>query len=384
MNEDGTVTFSAVQPRVGVPLTASFTDIDGGVSNVTWQWYNGDIRDDNVIEGATSDTYKPTSDDAANNGVTLQVRATYTDAQGPMKMSEGAATIAVQADTRNKAPKFADDQDPDTSGDQAEAKRTIAEKSAAGTALNGGEVTATDADAVLTYTLSGADASSFEISSAADDMQGRITVGVGTKLDYETKSSYMVTVTATDSFGLSDSVDVIITVTDVNEGPEITLGGLAISGVARVEYAENGTDMVAMYSATGPESANAMWSLEGDDAADFRIGSSSGVLTFRNAPDYENAADADMDNTYMVTVMADDGTYMAMREVVVTVTDVEDTTTVIGGTLLERYDTNPMNGQIDKSEVVDAIIAFVTPGASNKPSKQDIVDLIVHFVTTPR
>ena len=35
-----------------------------------------------------------------------------------------------------------------------------------------------------------------------------------------------------------------------------------------------------------------------------------------NAPDYENAADADMDNVYMVTVMADDGTYMAMRDVV--------------------------------------------------------------------
>ena len=31
-----------------------------------------------------------------------------------------------------------------------------------------------------------------------------------------------------------------------------------------------------------------------------------------------------------------------------------------------------MNGQIDKREVVDAIIAFVTPGASDKPSKKDI------------
>ena len=47
-----------------------------------------------------------------------------------------------------------------------------------------------------------------------------------------------------------------------------------------------------------------------------------------------------MDNTYMVTVMADDGTYMAMRDVTVMVTNVEDTMTVIGGTLLERYDTN--------------------------------------------
>ena len=53
--------------------------------------------------------------------------------------------------------------------------------------------------------------------------------------------------------------------------------------------------------------------------------SSSGVLTFRSAPDYENPADADMDNTYMVTVKADDGTYMNTRDVTVRVTtDVED------------------------------------------------------------
>ena len=36
-------------------------------------------------------------------------------------------------------------------------------------------------------------------------------------LDYETKATYSVTVTASDSGGLSDSIDVTITVTDVVE-----------------------------------------------------------------------------------------------------------------------------------------------------------------------
>ena len=36
-------------------------------------------------------------------------------------------------------------------------------------------------------------------------------------LDYETKATYSVTVTASDSGGLSDSIDVTITVTDVDE-----------------------------------------------------------------------------------------------------------------------------------------------------------------------
>ena len=41
-------------------------------------------------------------------------------------------------------------------------------------------------------------------------------------MDYETKTSYMVKVIATDSFGATASIDVTITVTAVNEGPEIT------------------------------------------------------------------------------------------------------------------------------------------------------------------
>ena len=59
----------------------------------------------------------------------------------------------------------------------------------------------------------------------------------------------------------------------MDEAPEITVGGLAVSGMARVDYAEDRRDAVATYMASGPESANARWSLEGDDAADFRISS---------------------------------------------------------------------------------------------------------------
>ena len=158
----------------------------------------------------------------------------------------------------------------------------------------------------------------------------------------------MVTVTATDSFGLSDSVDVIITVTDVNEGPTITLGGLAISGVARVDYAENGRGMVATYSATGPESDNASWTLSGDDAGAFTIGNSSGVLTFRSGPDFESPADADTDNVYMVTVEADDSTYEATRNVVVTVTDVVDDAPPVIGDPVALYDTDD-SGRIDRT-----------------------------------
>ena len=147
-------------------------------------------------------------------------------------------------------------------------------------------------------------------------------------LDYETRNTYMVTVTATDPNGLSDSIDVTIKVTDVDEAPKILVGGLAIRGLSTVIYAENGMGDVATYGAVGMDAASARWSLEGPDAGDFMI-SGGGVLTFRSAPDYEMPADADTNNTYMVTVKADNDMYMATRAVTIRVTDVDEAPPVI-------------------------------------------------------
>ena len=61
--EDGEIALSSVQPKVAVELTASLMDSDGGVKDVTWQWYDGTIDEDdltvNAIDGATSATYTP-------------------------------------------------------------------------------------------------------------------------------------------------------------------------------------------------------------------------------------------------------------------------------------------------------------------------------------
>ena len=116
---------------------------------------------------------------------------------------------------------------------------------------------------------------------------------------------------------------VTIMVTPVNEAPVISVGGLAVTGQSAIDYAENRTGMVATYSAAGPDAARATWSLEGDDAGDFRI-SSAGVLTFRTTPNYEAPADAGTDNVYQVTVEANDGTNTATKDVTVMVTNVNE------------------------------------------------------------
>ena len=117
--------------------------------------------------------------------------------------------------------------------------------------------------------------------------------------------------------GEMDMMEVMVIVTN-----EIELGTLM--GETSIDYAEKGTDAAGTYTADGPLTPT--WSLSGDDADDFSIG--SGMLMFRATPDYENPADMGMDNMYMVTVMAEVGGEMDMMAVTVMVTDVEEDGTV--------------------------------------------------------
>ena len=109
----------------------------------------------------------------------------------------------------------------------------------------------------------------------------------------------------------------------VDEAPKIIVGGLVVRGTSDINYAENGTGMVATYSAAGPDAADATWDLSGADAGALSI-SSAGVLTFMASPNYESPADANTDNIYMVMVNANDGTNDAMKAVSVRVTNEEE------------------------------------------------------------
>ena len=175
----------------------------------------------------------------------------------------------------------------------------------------------------LTYTLSGNDAGSFDIDPANGQISAKM------KLDKEAKSSHMVTVTATDPNGASASIDVTITVTNVDEAPTIVVGGLVLSGPGSLNYAEDRTDAVGTYTASGPDADMATWSLDGDDAGCLQH-QWRRMLTFRPSPDYENPADADNDNVYSVTVNATDGTNDASMDVTVTVTNVDELGTLTG------------------------------------------------------
>ena len=159
----------------------------------------------------------------------------------------------------------------------------------------GNAIAATDVDSgghTLTYTLGGTDSASFGIVSTSGQLQTKAA------LDYETKNAYSVTVTASDGT-LTDTIDITIKVTDVNEAPTFTEGTSATRAIE--ENTATNTNIGNAIAATDADEDTLTYTLGGTDAASFSIAKASGQLQTSAALDYETKA------AYAVTVTASDG-----------------------------------------------------------------------------
>ena len=217
--------------------------------------------------------------------------------------------------------------------------RAVPEDTAEGASF-GEPVAATDRDDddTLTYSLRGDDADSFDIDGRTGQLLAKAA------LDYESRANYSLEVRVSDGEGGSDTIDLTVRVTNVNEPP-------AITGPATADYEENGADAVASYTAEDPEGTEVAWSLGGDDVDVFAI-SNAGLLTFMAPPDYESPEDADGDNVYRVTVQATDASDITgALEVAVSVTDADD------GGVASGYDLNK-NGLIERDEALRAVFDY--------------------------
>ena len=106
-----------------------------------------------------------------------------------------------------------------------------------------------------------------------------------------------------------------------NAAPLITSGSTAT-------IAENTSAAVYTVIAHDPEGAALSYALSGADAALFNINSTTGAVTFKTAPDFENPGDAGHDNIYNITVSASDGTNTATQAVAFSVTNLNDSAPV--------------------------------------------------------
>ena len=205
----------------------------------------------------------------------------------------------------NRAPSFAE-------GNRA--TRSVAENTAADTNI-GNAVSATDPDNdTLTYTLGGADAAMFSIDSTNGQLQTKA------PLDYETQTSYAVTVSVSDGNGGTDSITVTINVTDVSENraPAFTDGASTTRFIA--ENTASGVNIGSAVAATDADSGDTLtYSLGGTDASSFSIDSATGQLQTKAPLDYETK------NFYSVSVSVSDGNgESASIAVTINITDVDE------------------------------------------------------------
>ena len=185
---------------------------------------------------------------------------------------------------------------------------SFAENSAVGASI--ASINATDPEgSAVTYTLSGTGSDNFNI-----DTSGNITLA--NALDYETATSYELTVVVDDGTYASTEV-ITVSVADVNEAPTLSA---TVAFNAFQENTATGTT-IATSSVTDPEAGSITYSLSGTGSENFSV-SADGTVTLASALDYETATG------YEITLSASDGDNTVTETLTINVGDINEAPTV--------------------------------------------------------
>jgi len=274
--------------------SGTFNDEDG--DTIT---YTATLSDGNALpswlslDGSTGVfTGTPLNDDV---GV---INVTVTASDGTLSVTDSFALTVVNT---NDAPTA------------ISLSATAIDENSSGTII--GDLTTSDVDVgdTHTYSLSGADADSFDI------VNGQLKLKAGISANYETKSTYALTVTTTDGSGSTFTQSFSITINDVNEAPTaIALSAAAID--------ENATGAVVGTLTTTDEDGgdSVTYTLSGADAASFEV--VNGELKLKS----DVSADHETQTSYSVTVTAtDSGELTTSEDFTVTVNNLNDNSPTI-------------------------------------------------------
>ena len=246
-------------------------------------------------------------------------------------------TVTITVTNVFEAPRF-DDEIPqgETSITRSIPENTIADQPV------GLPVSATDDEGdTLTYELGGTDAGAFEFDTATGQIKTK------DALDYESQSSYSVTVSVSDGKAndgttvdttMDTQINVTIEVEDVNEKPTFDANlatdlEIAENTAAMQDFGNAFTATDPDNSGTNPNKDTLTYSLGGTDSASFDIDDETGQIKTKAALDHETK------KTYTVTVTVSDGRNDAGDDeqnpvadatitVTITVTDVDDPGTI--------------------------------------------------------
>ena len=282
-NQPPTITSANFEGNQDTDLSATITASDPEGETVTFTQTSEPSNGSMIAFAANGDfTYRP------NTGFIGTDSFTITASDG---VNEVAATITLnvlEVIPSNEAPSF-------TSVSAANVDENTS--SVVYTA------TATDADGdSLTFSInSSADQSAFSI----DGTSGELTLI--TAADFEAPSDanadgvYEVTLNVDDGNGESAQLNLLLTITNVNEATSFTS-----ASAANVD--ENTSGVVYTATATDLDGDNLTFSINSSaDQSAFSIDGASGELTLTNAADFEAPSDGNTDGVYDIILNVDDG-----------------------------------------------------------------------------
>ena len=303
------VNYTAVQ--VGdIIYTAQAVDLDAG-DQITYALTGADASSFSfdATSGALAFAQLPSLAEfqSSNGGIAYALTITATDLASNSSVLD--LTINLVDDT-GSAPEFT----------QASANVTV-DENVVGFIY---QAAASDADGdPIAYSLEGTDAAAFTIDSSSGDLRFTSPPDYEQALDAGANNVYEFSIIATDSpVGNQAQQSLNITVTNLNDNPPI----FSHATTSAISVEENTPASTTIYDANASDAdgATITYTISGDDAALFAIASTSGVLSFKQAPDYEDRQDANQDNVYELSLEASDGETSASVALQITVTDVNE------------------------------------------------------------
>ena len=279
-------TISASDPDVGTSLTYSLVDSNGtkdeGLLSID--------SSTGVVAFISAPNFETPTDVGADNKIEFSVLVS----DGSLEVSQDYSFSITNV---NEAPTI------------STSSFSIAEGS---TAI--GTIAASDPDAssALSYTISGTDSSKFSINASSGAVAFLSPPNFESPTDNGLDNTYNFTVTVSDG-SLSSSQSIAVAVGNVNEAPSFSIASAQ-------SYVENSGATISVAANDPDASSSLTYTLSGTDASKFTI-SSSGVLSFSSAPDYEAPSDSGSNNIFNVSVAVSDGVNSSSVALVISLTD---------------------------------------------------------------
>jgi phosphoribosylformylglycinamidine (FGAM) synthase PurS component len=208
----------------------------------------------------------------------------------------------------------------------------------------------------VTYTLSGTGSDNFSI-----DASGNITLA--SVLDYETATSYELTVVVDDGTYASTEV-ITVSVADVNEAPSLSA---TVAFNAFQENTATGTT-IATSSVSDPEAGAITYSLSGTGSENFSV-SSDGTVTLASGLDYETAT------AYAITLTASDGANSVSETLTINVGDINEAPSLTNSLAASSFAENVATGTtIATASASDPEAQSITYSISGTGSENFAID----------